>query len=170
MMSERGAAPPDYHEFAAARAGQLFRVAYLMCGNWHEAEDLVQTSLAKLYVAWDRVQKREGVDSYARKILLNTYLSQRRLKRSSETPVAVIADIAGPRTDADLRIILVAALRSLPPRSRAVVVLRYLEDQSIEAVAAMLDATPSAIKSLNTRALAQLREQLGKDQELLFNT
>lgn len=165
-MSERG--ETDYREFASARATQLFRLAFLMCGDWHEAEDLVQTTLASLFVAWHRVRRRNSMDTYARRVLVNTFISQRRLKRSGETPIAQIADVRAPAVDADLRLTLVAALRTLPPRSRAVVVLRYLEDHSIESVAELMDTTPAAVKSLNSRGLAQLRELLSGDQQHLL--
>jgi RNA polymerase sigma factor (sigma-70 family) len=95
-------------------------------------------------------------------------LSQRRLKRSRETPIAQFADVSAPAIDADLRLTLVAALRQLPPRSRAVVVLRYVEDRSIESVAELMGVSPAAVKSLNTRGLAQLRELLSGDQQHLF--
>jgi RNA polymerase sigma factor (sigma-70 family) len=95
------------------------------------------------------------------------YLSQRRLRRSGEMPVANIGEMSAPSVDADLRMTLLAALRRLPPRSRAVVVLRYVEGHSIESVARLLDASPSAVKSLNTRGLAQLRQLLAADQDLL---
>ena len=166
-VSDRGVdAAREYRDFADARAAQLFRIAFLMCGDWHEAEDLVQTTLAKLFVAWSRVRRRESMDTYARRVMLNAYLSQRRLRRSGEMPVANIGEMSAPGVDADLRMTLVAALRRLPPRSRAVVVLRYVEDHSIESVAQLLDASPSAVKSLNTRGLAQLRELLGSEQDL----
>jgi RNA polymerase sigma-70 factor (sigma-E family) len=158
------AAEAEFAEFASAQAGQLFRIAYLMCGDWHEAEDLVQTALTKLYVAWGRASMADNVGSYARSVLVNTFLSSRRLRRRGELPVAEVFDTAVSDGDADLRLTLVAALRRLPPRSRAVVVLRYLEDQSIEAVAGYLGATPAAVKSLNTRGIAQLREYLGVPQ------
>jgi RNA polymerase sigma-70 factor (sigma-E family) len=165
-VSERG--ETEYREFASARATQLFRLAFLMCGNWHEAEDLVQTTLASLFVAWNRVRRRNSMDTYARRVLVNAFISQRRLKRSSEMPIAQIAEVRAPAVDADLRLTLVAALRTLPPRSRAVVVLRYLEDHSIESVAELMDVTPAAVKSLNTRGLAQLRELLSGDQQHLL--
>ena len=159
----------EFREFASARAGQLFRIAYLVCGDWHEAQDLVQTTLAKLFVAWHRVQRTQSPDSYARKVLINAYLSERRRKRTSEMPVA---DPALPITvstgdDADLRLTLVAALRKLPPRSRAVVVLRHLDDYSIEAVADALGVSAAAVKSLNSRGLAQLRDLLGAEAHSL---
>ena len=158
----------QYHEFASARAGQLFRIAYLMCGDWHEAQDLVQTCLAKLYASWHRIQSSESVDAYARKTLLRTYLSHRRLRRSGEIPIAQFEDSRAPGDNPELRLVLLDALASLPPRNRAVMVLRYLDDHSVEAVAAMLDTTPSAIKSICNRSLKQLRALLGEDRELLF--
>ncbi len=167
-MAERGDDGDEFREFAAARAGQLFRVAYLVCGDWHEAQDLVQTTLAKLFVAWHRVQRAQSPDSYARKVLMNAFLSQRRLKRATETPVADPAvPVAVGADDPDLRLTLVAALRKLPPRSRAVIVLRYVDDHSIDAVAQALDISPAAVKSLNTRGLAQLRDLLGADAKIL---
>jgi len=158
----------QYHEFASARAGQLFRIAYLMCGDWHEAQDLVQTCLAKLYSSWHRIQKSESVDAYARKALLRTYLSHRRLRRNGEIPVAEVAESRAPGDNPELRLVLIEALASLPPRNRAVMVLRYLDDHSVEAVAGMLDTTPAAIKSISNRSLKQLRALLGDDRELLF--
>jgi RNA polymerase sigma-70 factor (sigma-E family) len=167
-VTDRGVDPPaDFREFASARATQLFRIAFFMCNDWHEAEDLVQTTLTKLFVSWGRVRGTSSADSYARKVMLNAFLSQRRLKRSSELPTADFVDLPAPLADADLRMTLLTALRRLPPRTRAVVVLRYVEDHSIESVAALMNASPAAIKSLNTRGLAQLRELLGADQDLL---
>jgi len=160
----------EYGEFASARAAQLFRIAFLMCGNWHEAEDLVQSTLASLFVAWNRVSRSSSVEAYSRRVLVNTFLSQRRLRRSGETPVAQFADATAPTVDQDLRLTLVAALRQLPPRSRAVVVLRYLEDHNIDSVAELLGMTPAAVKSLNARGLAQLRELLSGDEQHLLQS
>jgi len=159
----------DFRDFATARAGQLFRVAYLTCCDWHEAEDLVQITLAKLYVAWHRVSRTESPDRYARKVLVNTYLSQWRLRRSGELPVATITEAGAPAPDHDLRLALVAALRQVPPRSRAVVVLRHLEDHSIESVAQLMDISPAAVKSLNARGLTRLREVLDADRSLFLS-
>ncbi|MFD0276026.1 SigE family RNA polymerase sigma factor [Kitasatospora sp. NPDC127111] len=166
----------DFEEFAANRAGRLFQVAYLMCGDWHQAQDLVQTTLAKMYSVWGRLRRGEddpSLDAYARKVLLRCYLSHRRLRRSGEIAVAdlpdsptALDDLTG--TGTELRLTLVAALRTLPPRNRAVVVLRYLEDHSIEAVAEMLGTSPAAVKGLSTRSLARLREILADDRELLL--
>ncbi|MDH6110139.1 RNA polymerase sigma-70 factor (sigma-E family) [Kitasatospora sp. MAP12-15] len=166
-----------FDEFAATRARRLFQVAYLMCGDWHQAQDLVQTTFSKLYPVWGRIQRgraEPGLDAYARKVLLRCYLSHRRLRRSGEVAVAEVfdgpADAADGGTESDLRLTLLAALRQLPPRNRAAVVLRFLEDYTIEAVAEALDTTPSAVKSLNSRSLSRLREILGEDRALLFQS
>ncbi|MFC9329139.1 SigE family RNA polymerase sigma factor [Kitasatospora sp. NPDC057015] len=165
-----------FEEFAATRAARLFQIAYLMCGDWHQAQDLVQTTLAKMYAVWDRLRRGEedpALDAYARKVLLRCYLSHRRLRRSGEIAVADVPDspaslddLTGPGTE--LRLTLVSALRQLPPRNRAVVVLRYLEDHSIEAVADMLGTSQAAVKGLSTRSLSRLREILAEDRELLL--
>lgn len=170
-MAERTAdAEADYREFATARAAQLFRLAFLMCGDWHQAEDLVQTALASLFASWSRVRRADSIDAYARRVLVNAYLSQRRLRRSGETPVAWFADVGAPAADQDLRLTLVAALRQLPPRWRVAVVLRYLEDRDIESVAGLMGVSPATVKSLSARGLARLRELLsGDEQHLLFS-
>jgi RNA polymerase sigma-70 factor (sigma-E family) len=164
LTRQSATAEAEFGEFAAAQAGQLFRIAYLLCGDWHEAQDLVQIALTKLFVAWGRASRVDHVSSYARSVLVNSYLSSRRLRRRGELPVAEIFEAGVSDADADLRLTLVAALHKLPPRSRAVVVLRYLEDQSIESVASYLGTTPAAVKSLNTRGIALLRQYLGVQQ------
>lgn len=161
MTRHSATAEAEFGEFAAAQASQLFRIAYLLCGDWHEAQDLVQIALTKLFVAWSRASRVDHVSSYARAVLVNSYLSSRRLRRQGELPVPEIFESGVTDSDADLRLTLAAALRKLPPRSRAVVVLRYLEDQSIESVASYLGTTPAAVKSLNTRGIALLRGYLG---------
>lgn len=169
MISRSG--EDDYRQFVTLKAGQLFKVAYFICGDWHDAQDLLQTSLAKIYVSWHRIEQMEAVDAYARKVLLRTYLSQRRLKRSSELPVDVDelgSRLMEPGTDLELHLTLVSALRRLPPRNRAAVVLHYLEGHSLAAIADYLGTTESAVKSLNTRSLRQLREQLGDTRDVLF--
>ncbi|MEU9126666.1 SigE family RNA polymerase sigma factor [Kitasatospora sp. NPDC048540] len=161
----------EFEEFAGTRARRLFQVAYLMCGDWHQAQDLVQTTLAKMFSIWGRLRRgrdEPGLDAYARKVMLRYYLSHRRLRKSTEVVLAELPDSPGGAVTPDLRLALTEALRLLPPRNRAVVVLRYLEDRSIEEVADLLDLSPAAVKSLNTRSLAKLRGILGEDRELMF--
>ncbi|WP_371496730.1 SigE family RNA polymerase sigma factor [Kitasatospora sp. NBC_00374] len=161
----------DFEEFASTRARRLFHVAYMMCGDWHQAQDLVQTTLAKMFSIWGRLRRGQdepGLDAYARKVLLRYYLSHRRLRKSTEIVIAEVPDSPESALSPDLRVTLTAALRLLPPRNRAVVVLRYLEDRSIEEVADLLGMSTGSVKSLNTRSLAKLRGILGGDRELMF--
>jgi len=164
-----------FEEFAAGRAGPLFKTAYLMCGDWHQAQDLVQVALSNMYPVWGRLTRGgrvAGLDAYARKALLNCYLSHRRLRRSGELPVGEIPDRAahGPdeANEVTLRLAVLDALNRLAPRNRAAVVLRYLEGYSLEEVADAMGASVNAVKSLNSRSLATLRELLGPERFALL--
>src|SRR5262245_60395095 len=123
-----------FAEYFTARATALRRLAYTLCGDWHPADDLVQTTFIKLYRHWKRVHE-QSVDAYARRILVNTYLSHRRDHRRVE----VVPDVPDnmpmwdATADGDDRLAL--ALRNLPARQRAVVALRHLEDMSVAEVA-----------------------------------
>ncbi|MFG2819989.1 SigE family RNA polymerase sigma factor [Kitasatospora sp. NPDC048365] len=165
----------DFDEFAAGRANRLFQAAYLMCGDWHQAQDLVQTTLSKLYPVWGRLTRKNevnGLDAYARKVLLRTYLDHRRLRRSSEIAVPEIADRPVPGTEEsrrlETRIALLDALGQLSPRSRAVVVMRYLDDCSVETVAEAVGISQASVKTISFRGLAKLREILGPERTLLL--
>jgi RNA polymerase sigma-70 factor (sigma-E family) len=155
----------EFTEYALARAGRLRDTAYLLCGDWHQAQDLTQATLAKVFVAWERIQKRESVDAYARTVMLRELLTERRRRRTGERPVADVPEPAGaaPGLDPALRLTLLEALRRLAPNRRAVIVLRYWDDQSVEAVAEIMRLTPGAVKSLTVRALHDLRSMLGAD-------
>jgi RNA polymerase sigma factor (sigma-70 family) len=125
---------------------------------------LTQTTLAKLYTAWKRVERSENIDAYARQVMLRTFLDSRRPKRSSERPTAYVPDVAAPTGgDPTLRLTLLSALAQLPLNRRAVLVLRFWEDQSVEATAAAMGLSTSAVKSLTKRALAELRTVLRDD-------
>ncbi|NUT95440.1 MAG: SigE family RNA polymerase sigma factor [Saccharothrix sp.] len=152
----------EFAEFVAARALVLRRTAYLLCGDWHRAEDLVQTALTKLYVAWPRVRKDGAVDAYARKTLVRASIDEsRRGFRSRETVVERLPDTpvsgAAP-ADLDVR----EALAALPKGQRAVVVLRYWEDLSITETARLLGRSEGTVKSQAAKGLATLRELLGR--------
>jgi RNA polymerase sigma-70 factor (sigma-E family) len=150
----------EFTEFATARAQRLRDLGYLLCGDWHQAQDLTQQTLAKMYLAWSRV-KRENVDAYARQVMLREFISERRRRRSTEQPVARLPDQPSIPDQADLRITLVQALGRLAPNRRAVVVLRYWDDLSVETVADIMRMTPAAVKSLTHRAVDDLRSLLG---------
>jgi RNA polymerase sigma-70 factor (sigma-E family) len=150
----------DFREYVAARNGALLRVAYLLTGNRQDAEDLLQTALAKVYLAWPRIQDRGAVDGYVRKVLVNTQTSFWRRRRVDEYPADELPDLPTIRdatADCDLRDAMWAALARLPRRQRAMVVLRYYEDLTEAETAEVLGVSVGAVKSSVSRAIAKLR-------------
>jgi RNA polymerase sigma-70 factor (sigma-E family) len=149
--------------FATESSSNLFRSAWLLTGDWHLAEDLVQDTLARMYRIWGGIGRIDNPAAYAQTVLARQFLSHRRRRSAAERPSGQLPDSAAAAPDADLRLALVAALADLPKRDRAVVVLRYLVDRSVEQVAVDLGRSPSAIKIQSMRALTKLREALGDD-------
>jgi RNA polymerase sigma-70 factor (sigma-E family) len=154
----------DFAEYARASGAQLRRTAYLLCRDWDLAADLTQTTLARMFVHWRRISRRDNPHAYARQVLSRAFLDHHRLKRSHEVVTTEFADAAGPGGDPDLRLTLVDALARIPPRDRAIVVLRYWEDLSIESVADILGLPVGTVKSQSSRSLAQLRRMLEPSQ------
>ncbi|GAB2825317.1 SigE family RNA polymerase sigma factor [Lentzea nigeriaca] len=154
----------EFGEFVDARALVMRRTAYLLCGDWHRAEDIVQTALIKLYVAWSRVRK-DSVDAYARKVLVRTAVDETRrgfFQRERTVDVLPEAAVTDDSADFDLR----QALDALPPGQRAVVVLRYWEDLSITETARILGRTEGTVKSQAAKGLAALRDLLEDEPTL----
>ncbi|MGW4644023.1 SigE family RNA polymerase sigma factor [Sphaerisporangium sp. NPDC004334] len=152
----------DFGAFVAARATTLLRVAYLACGNEAEAEDLLQTALERTYRNWDRV-RHDSPEPYVRRVIINTAISRaRRRAILSIIPMRILPERAARSTDVDLRHLLMDALRGLPPRQRAVVVLRYWEDLSETQTAEVLGCTVGTVKSQTSKAMAKLRAALGE--------
>ncbi|WP_377272323.1 SigE family RNA polymerase sigma factor [Peterkaempfera sp. SMS 1(5)a] len=149
-----------FEEYAAARQRHLYRTAHLLCGDAHRAQDLTQTTLAKLFQHWRRVSRADNLDAYARTVLTRTYLSEQR-RRVLARRAGLLRGDPGPRDDSDLRLTLLDALAELPPRARAMVVLRYWEDLSVETVAELLRCSTGTVKSQCSRALVRLRDRLG---------
>jgi len=163
------AARADFESWMVARQARLLRTAYLLTGDVHAAEDLVQTALAKLYLAWDRVSGAPSIDAYARKILVNEHTSMwRRLWRHRETVTDTSAHdvpVRSPEYDG-VGAVLWDAVRGLPERQRAVVVLRYYEQLSERETADVLGVTVGTVKSQASRALDTLRAGLGDRDDL----
>jgi RNA polymerase sigma-70 factor (sigma-E family) len=162
LPTERGSrADEAFEEFAVARAPQLYRAAWLLCGDRHQAEDLVQETLAKVYVRWRRPfgARIENPAAYAQTALTRTFLSGRRRRSSDERPYADLPDSAiADETDAsDVRLALYDALASLAPADRAVLVLRYLDDLSVDEVASRMGVSPGAVRNRSLRALQRIR-------------
>ncbi|NUR71799.1 MAG: SigE family RNA polymerase sigma factor [Hamadaea sp.] len=150
----------EFAEYFSARAAQLRRIAYALCGDWHLAEDLVQHTFVQLYRHWRRIQPAT-LDAYTRRTLLNAYLSNRRVSKR-ERVVADVPDHPAPGqggTDTDV----LAMLAQLPPRQRAVIVLRHLEDLPIAEVAELVGMSEGSVKSQSSRGLALLRSRLVKE-------
>ena len=155
-MDER--ATRDFEEFARARSRALYRQAWALCGDRHRAEDLVQETLAKVFVKWRRI---DAPYAYAQRTLMRTYLSGRRRRSSTEQPWAEVpdgADTWDPTSLSDLRMSLQDALAELTPIDRAVLVLRHLEDLSVAETAERLGLSPGAVKNRNLRALSRVRD------------
>lgn len=155
----------DFTTFVAARAPALYRSAWLLTTSAPEAEDLVQAALAKAFVHWRRVRAADDPAAYVHGIVLKTFLSNRRRRSSGEIPVDTTPDRPSSDRDPTERLALLAALRTLPDLDRAVVVLRYWEDRSVEDTAHALRLSPAAVKNRSLRALARLRVTLS-DPEL----
>lgn len=169
QAATRTARDAEFAEWMDARQRRLLRTAYLLTGDVHEAEDLVQTALAKVYLAWDRVSQAQSMDAYARRILVNEHTSTwRRLWRQRET-VTDTSDhdlpVEAPQYDG-VSAVLWETVRSLPERQRAVVVLRYYEQLSEKEAAQALGVSVGTIKSQSSRALDTLRQHLGSRTDL----
>jgi RNA polymerase sigma-70 factor (sigma-E family) len=147
----------DFREFVSARQGALRRTAYLLCGDWHQAQDLTQQTLAQLFVAWTRVRAVEAVDSYARQVLVRTYIDESRKRRNHEVAIAELPESGAEEPEIETRLALMAALKQLSPRQRAVVALRFWDDMSVEATAEALGMKANTVKSDTARALAKLK-------------
>ncbi len=153
----------DFSAFVAARATSLLRVAYLACGDATEAEDLLQTALERTYRSWDRV-RHDSPEPYVRRVIINTAISRaRRRAILSIIPMHSPPERSARATDVDLRHVLMEALRALPPRQRAVIVLRYWEDLSETQTAEVLGCSVGTVKSQASKALAKLRSALGRE-------
>ncbi|WP_330438759.1 SigE family RNA polymerase sigma factor [Micromonospora sp. NBC_00821] len=154
-MSDRDEA---FAEYFAARSGAMRGTAYLLCGDWHRAEDLVQTTFVKLYRVWNRISRHEVLDSYVRRILIRTFLDERRRGWWRRERVgAEDAEQVAPPDSPESRLVLLQALTRVAPRQRAVLVLRYWEDLSVDDVAALLECSPGTVKSQAARGLDTLR-------------
>lgn len=147
----------EFADFVHATGGALYRTALLLTGDHHLAEDLTQTTYARVFASWRRVSRADSPAAYARRVLLNGFISHRRLRRNAETPTSTLPDDPGSDADPSARIDLLAALQRLSPTDRAVLVARYWEDRSVSQTAADLGLTETAVRTRSKRALERLR-------------
>ena len=158
--------PDDQAAFVRAWWPRLHRTAYLLTGDAHEAEDLVQQTLVTVVGRWSRVLRYDHPEAYARTVLVNLVRSRwRRAKRYAELLAGHrgVPDVPDPSAGLTVTDALWRALGTLPPRTRAVLVLRYFEDLSVADTAAALGCSEGAVKSQASRGLATLRERLDRD-------
>lgn len=146
----------DFTEFAVERTPHLYRAALLLCGDHHGAWDLTQEALTRVYVA----SRKRGIEepaAYAQRVLINAYISRGRRRSSREIPVDNFGEAVYETPDPVVRLALVEALDGLGRIDRAVVVMRYYEDLSVDDTAKLLRLTPGAVRNRCMRALAKLR-------------
>lgn len=147
----------EFAEFFAARFDGARRIAYAMCGSWPDAEEIAQSAFVKLYARWAKI-RIETVDAYLRTVLTRVFLDTRRRGRAREQVVAELPDaMAPPDAGPAERLALRAALLSVPPGQRAVLVLRFVADLSVEQVAEALGCSTGTVKSQTARGLNALR-------------
>jgi RNA polymerase sigma-70 factor (ECF subfamily) len=148
----------DFRRFVVGRQRALLRTAWLLTGDWATAEDLVQTALLRAWPHWGRISAGEGADAYVRRIMINKSFDWRRRRWSGEIPTEVLPESAGfDGTSTDVHLLLLRAVRSLPPRQRTVIVLRYFDDVSEANTAAAMGCSVGTVKSQTAKALATLR-------------
>ena len=155
-----GTGPPDFAQFAESAYASLLRTARLLTGDPHAAEDLVQAALVKVYLRWGGSAAWDSPQAYTRRVVVNLYATWRRRRWHTEV-VRPASDTAPDGHDmaggADARLELARALTVLPRAQRAVVVLRFYEDLSVEQTAELLGCSPGTVKSRTNRALGRLR-------------
>jgi RNA polymerase sigma-70 factor (sigma-E family) len=163
-------AEQEYVEYVTGRLPMLRRLAYLLCGDEHRADDLVQQAITKLYLRWDRVSAVEHVDQYVRAMLVRGFIDERR---RSWARVGLVAHVPDTPVQPDERVedwlVLRAALSRAPRRQQAVLVLRFLCDLSVEEVAAALGCTEGTVKSQTSRGLATMRRLLAVHEQTLLD-
>jgi len=163
--SEVAGAEQEFDAYFRARRDAVRRTAYLLCGDWHRADDHAQAAFVALHRHWRRIRDRAALDAWMRRTLVRAVVDESRRPWRRERPVDVPVD-GGATADGSAdaiatRHVLVDALRSVPPRQRAVLVLRFLEGLDVAATADVLDCSAGTVKSQTAHGLAALRAVLG---------
>jgi len=162
----------EFAEYFAARRDAVRRTAYALCGDWHRADDLAQTAFVALHRKWRKIRDRGALDAYVRKTLVRALIDETRRPWRRERFVDEMPEVASANGSGGddavgdavaTRSALLAGLRRVPPRQRAVLVLRFLEGLDVAAVAETLKCSEGTVKSQTSRGLATLRDVLGDD-------
>lgn len=160
MWRSTAAEPPGFRDYVYASQDRLTRAAWLLTGDEHAAQDLLQTTLMRVWPKWERLVAAGNPDAYVRRAMANNHISAQRRHWRKERPVDYVPDEPGTGDfthDSDLRDHVVQLLGGLPPRQRAVLVMRYLLDLPDAEVAAILQCTESTVRSQAFKALRMLR-------------
>lgn len=168
IWTSRAEREREYAEYVAARLPYLRRVAKAVCGDWAQADDLLQTALIKLYVAWPRIERAGNPDAYVRRIIVRAHIDETRRPWRREHPGLDTSDPRHDRPtkgspDVETRDELLTALDHLPRMQRTCVVLRHWMGLSVAETAAELDISEGTVKSHTSRGLAALQRYLGED-------
>ena len=155
----------ELERFAAAQLSSLLRPAYYLTGDWDLAQDLVQVTLVRMCGAWDRLKPDVDRVAYARTVLLNVYRDHARTERRRAFGLRRVTPAPFAEVDVAERDYQRELLMQLPPKQRAVVVLRFLEDLSVQQTADCLGVTTGTVKSQTSDALAALRTAVGDSHE-----
>ena len=161
----------EFEEFVASRGPALSRLAWLLTHDRHATEDLLQSAFVDLYRHWGRVAASDAPEAYARRVLLNRFLTDQRRRSSTERPreerdlEAMARAVPDPAEELGTRDELRRLVQALPPRRRAVLVLRYYEDRTDEQIAHLLGVSASTVRATASRAIATLRTALRPEPE-----
>lgn len=161
----------EFAEYFADRQDAVRRIAYLLCGDWHRADDVAQTAFVKLHRHWERVRDRGALDAWMRRTVVRAVIDESRRPWRRERSTEVLPErptvAADPGDVLATREQVLAGLRRVPPRQRAVLVLRFIDDQDVASTAATLGCTEGTVKSQTARGLATLRAALATDEEVV---
>ncbi|HEV2371269.1 MAG TPA: SigE family RNA polymerase sigma factor [Streptosporangiaceae bacterium] len=150
----------DFTDYVKLRLTSLHRVAVLLCQDWHRADDLVQSTITKLYVHWGKARAADNTDAYVRAMLVREFLQERRTGWAKRVRLAAEPQddqCVTARADTEAEVDLRAALARLPHKQRATLVLRFYCDLSVEQAAELLGCSPGTVKSQTARGLDSLR-------------
>ena len=159
---EANDARAEFSEYFAARHRIVRRTAYLLCGDWHWADDLAQATFIRVVAGWSRIREPAARDAFVRTCLVRTYLAEaRRPWRRRESSYAELPEIVLDEDDPAVRVAFLHALKQVPPRQRATLVCRFYQDLDVEETARVLGCSAGTVKSQTARGMAALRAALG---------
>lgn len=152
----------EFLAYVGERQDALRRTAYLLCRDPFQADDLVQTTLTKLFLSWRKVRRADNRDAYVHTVLLRVFLDERRRGWWKVELADLAPEDPSAAEDTESRIMMRLALDELAPRQRAALVLRYYLDLSVDATAEIMDCSPGTVKSQTSRALTALEKVLAR--------